>query len=170
MADLQSIWTELGIPADYAAGRGLELQPEATELVSIGADTQNRDCRLAPGAAQAWCAMRDAAGADGIALRPVSGFRSVERQAEIVREKLARADRLDDILRANAAPGYSEHHTGRALDLTDGVAPPLSESFERTPTFAWLAQHAGRFGFRLSYPRDNRHGFGPEPWHWCWRE
>lgn len=169
MTDLARIWTELGLPADYAAGRGLAFQPEAAELVSIGADIRDRDCRLAPGAAQAWRAMRDAAEADGIRLRPVSGFRSVARQAEIIRDKLARGDRLDDILRANAAPGYSEHHTGRALDLTDGVAPPLSESFEHTSAFAWLTQYAGRFGFRLSYPRDNRHGFGPEPWHWCWR-
>jgi D-alanyl-D-alanine carboxypeptidase len=168
MADLPRIWTELEIPADYAVGRGLAFQPEAAELVSIGADSQNRDCRLAPRAAQAWRAMQDAATADGITLCPISGFRSVERQAQILREKLARGDRLDDILRSNAAPGYSEHHTGRALDITDGVAPPLSESFERTHAFAWLSRHAGRFGFHLSYPRGNSHGFRPEPWHWCW--
>jgi D-alanyl-D-alanine carboxypeptidase len=168
MVDLHGIWTELGIPADYAVRRGLTVQSEATELISIGADTQNRDCRLAPEAAQAWRAMQDAARADGITLRPISGFRSIGRQAQIIREKLARGERLDDILRSNAAPGYSEHHTGRALDLTDGAAPPLGESFERTNAFAWLAQHAERFGFRLSYPRGNPHGFVPEPWHWCW--
>ena len=170
MADLQSIWTELGIPANYAAGRGLALQPEAVELVSIGADSQKRDCRLAPGAAQAWRAMQDAATVDGITLCPISGFRSVERQAQIFREKLARGDRLDDILRSNAAPGYSEHHTGRALDVTDSVAPPLSESFEQTQAFDWLSRHAARFGFHLSYPRGNSYGFVPEPWHWCWKD
>jgi D-alanyl-D-alanine carboxypeptidase len=170
MADLQRIWTELGIPADYATGRGLTLQPEAAELVSIGSDTRNRDCQLAPEAAQAWRAMRDAALAVGIAMRPISGFRSVERQAQIIREKLGRGQRLGEILRSNAAPGYSEHHTGRALDITDGVAPPLSELFEGTATFAWLSCHADRFGFRLSYPRGDAHGFGPEPWHWCWRD
>jgi zinc D-Ala-D-Ala carboxypeptidase len=169
MVDLQRIWTELGIPADYAAGCGLTLQPEAAELVSIGADNQNRDCRLAPGAAHAWRTMQSAATADGVALRPISGFRSVARQAQIFREKLARGDRLDDILRSNAAPGYSEHHTGRALDITDDFAPPLSESFERTRAFDWLSCHAERFGFHLSYPRGNPHGFVPEPWHWCWK-
>jgi D-alanyl-D-alanine carboxypeptidase len=168
MADLQRIWTELGVPADYEVGRGLTLQPEAAELVSIGVDNQNRDCRLAPGAAQAWRAMREAAEADGVTLLPISGFRSVERQAEIIREKLARGVRLDDILRSNAAPGCSEHHTGHALDIADGVAPPLTELFERTEAFAWLACHAERFGFHLSYPRGNTHGFLPEPWHWCW--
>ncbi|HVT32680.1 MAG TPA: D-alanyl-D-alanine carboxypeptidase family protein, partial [Rhodanobacteraceae bacterium] len=38
----------------------------------------------------------------------------------------------------------------------------------RSPAFAWLKRHASRFGFRLSYPRRNRHGIAYEPWHWCW--
>ena len=169
MADLRKIWTELGIPADYAATRGLALQSEATELISIGADNQGRDCQLAPGAAQAWRAMRGAALPEGITLQPVSGFRSVERQAELIRNKLVRGLCLDEILRSNAAPGYSEHHTGRALDLTDGVAPPLSESFGDTQAFAWLKRNAERFGFRLSYPRNNAQRVVYEPWHCCWR-
>jgi len=65
-------------------------------------------------------ALQDAAKTEEFTLEPVSGFRSVERQAQLIRGKLARGQRLDDILRSNAAPGYSEHHTGRALDITDG--------------------------------------------------
>jgi len=154
MADLSKIWAELGIPADYAVKRGLPLQPEAAELISVGADNQNRDCRLAPEAAQAWRAMRDAASKEGITLQLVSGFRSIERQAELIRRKLARGICLEEILRSNAAPGYSEHHTGRALDLTDGVVAPLSESFGETQAFAWLSHHATHFGFHLSYSRN----------------
>ena len=45
---------------------------------------------------------------------------------------------------------------------------PVEEEFERSPAFAWLKRHASRFGFRLSYPRRNRHGMAYEPWHWCW--
>jgi zinc D-Ala-D-Ala carboxypeptidase len=169
MADLKKVWAELGIPADYAVLRRLPIQSEAGELISVGADQQNRDCQLAPDAAQAWRAMRDAALADGISLQPVSGFRSVQRQAELIRNKLARGDRLEDILRSNAAPGCSEHHTGRALDISDGVAPLLSELFELTAAFAWLSRCGERFGFHLSYPRNNPHGLVFEPWHWCWR-
>ena len=96
MADLRKIWTELGIPADYAATRGLALQSEATELISIGADNQGRDCQLAPGAAQAWRAMRGAALPEGITLQPVSGFRSVERQAARGKKGLAAARAVSD--------------------------------------------------------------------------
>jgi len=170
MANLERIWAELGISADYAVLRRLPFQPEAIELISIGADNQNRDCQLEPEAAQAWRALQAAAMMEGITLEPISGFRSVERQAELIRGKLARGQRLDDILSSNAAPGYSEHHTGRALDITDGASPPLNETFERTAAFAWLSLHAKSFGFHLSYSRNNPHGFVYEPWHWCWRE
>ena len=45
---------------------------------------------------------------------------------------------------------------------------PLEESFAETKAYAWLDRHAASFGFTLSYPRDNPHGFIYEPWHWCW--
>ena len=47
--------------------------------------------------------------------------------------------------------------------------PPAEESFETTPAFAWLSQHAARHGFSLSYPRGNPHGIVYEPWHWRFR-
>ncbi len=162
-ASLVHLWAELGIPADYPGARKIARQAEATRLVVCG-----RRCRLAPRAARAWQAMRAAARADGLALRALSGFRSVRRQAGIIRRKLARGDPLPEILRSVAAPGYSEHHTGRALDVGDDATPPLDAAFASTRAFAWLVRHAARFGFRLSYPRHNAAGFVFEPWHWCW--
>jgi D-alanyl-D-alanine carboxypeptidase len=72
-------------------------------------------------------------------------------------------------LRVNAIPGYSEHHTGRALDLHTGEAEPLSETFELEPAFAWLQEHALTYGFTMSYPKNNELGIAYEPWHWCYR-
>jgi D-alanyl-D-alanine carboxypeptidase len=77
---------------------------------------------------------------------------------------------IADILKINAAPGYSEHHTGRALDLTTADSPPLEVGFETTQAYAWLVEHAGEHGFRLSYPRDNPHGINYEPWHWAFHD
>ena len=73
---------------------------------------------------------------------------------------------LEDILAVNAAPGFSEHHGGLALDIGTPGDPPAEDSFERTPAFAWLREQAGKHGFHLSYPRDNPHGIVYEPWHW----
>ena len=103
--------------------------------------------------------------------RPVERFtfRSIDRQTEIVREKLARGISLATILSASAPPGYSEHHTGRAVDITtDGVAP-FELEFADTPAFRWLSRNAARFGFVLSFPPGNRYGYQYEPWHWCYK-
>lgn len=157
---------ELGIPADYGFQRRLAIQPEATALVTARVLKDGRELKLAPAAAAAWQEMQRAAGNDGHDLLLISGFRSYAHQRSIIERKLAAGETIETILRVNAAPGFSEHHAGRAVDLGTPGCPPLSEDFERTPAFAWLAIHAGRHGFRLSYPRQNPHGVIYEPWHW----
>jgi D-alanyl-D-alanine carboxypeptidase len=159
---------ELGIPLDYARARRLPLQPEARRLVSVGPDIYQREQRLLPAAANAWRAMVGAAAADGVELQLVSAFRPVDYQAGILRRKLEKGQSIDAILRVSAAPGYSEHHSGRAVDVTTPGYPVLEEVFEESAAFAWLSEHAGTFGFSLSYPRDNPHGVSYEPWHWAW--
>jgi zinc D-Ala-D-Ala carboxypeptidase len=167
--ELEKLWSRLGIPAVVAARAARRLHPEASRLVSIGrAPDDGRILRLTPAAARAWRNMQAAAAADGVALVPLSAFRSVARQTTIIRRKLARGQAIADILRVNAVPGCSEHHTGRALDLGAPGHLKLEASFSRTPEFRWLRRHAGNFGFRLSYPRNNRQGISYEPWHWCW--
>jgi zinc D-Ala-D-Ala carboxypeptidase len=155
----------LGIPADYGAVRRLRRQSEATRLVTISGDA----IKLAPRAAAAWKKMRAAAALDGVELLALSGFRGVNRQAEIIRAKLAAGASIDSILRLIAAPGYSEHHTGRAIDIGAPGEPPLTEAFARTAQFRWLKKCAQKFKFHLSYPRKNPHGIAYEPWHWCYR-
>jgi zinc D-Ala-D-Ala carboxypeptidase len=159
----------LGIPADYGTSRGLPLQVEATQRVSIGTNPEGRDIQLTPEASVAWAWMKDAASIDGVTLVAVSGFRSIDRQSEIIRAKLSSGQAIEEILRTVAAPGYSEHHTGRAIDIGTPGEEPLTEAFADTPAFRWLQANAGGFGFKLSYPRGNPHGISYEPWHWCFR-
>ena len=168
---IAALHRSLGIPPDYAASRDLELQPEAIEsdLIAIATADDGRKIRLTGAAASAWHRLHVAAETDGVLLVPLSGFRSVARQAEIIRGKLASGRSLADILRTVAMPGYSEHHTGRALDIGTPGDPPLEESFANTAAFAWLVKRGAEFGFTLSYPRDNRHGIAFEPWHWLHR-
>jgi D-alanyl-D-alanine carboxypeptidase len=167
-ARISELHRELGIPANYAELRGLTLQLEASELVSVGKTDSGLDCRLDLDAARAWREMCARATESEIELVPLSGFRSVERQAEIVRGKRAVGHTMEEILSTIAAPGYSEHHTGRAIDIGTNDVPPLEEAFAITAAYAWLERHAESFGFRLSYPKDNPAGFIYEPWHWCW--
>ncbi len=138
-------------------------------LIDIGPDRYGRPCRLQPAAAHAWQRMHAAADAAGIELELVSGFRSVGYQQAIWRRKLARGQDPLQIAQVSAIPGYSEHHSGRALDLASGPDPVLEQSFAKTAAYRWLQAHAARFGFRESYPPNNPYGIVPEPWHWCWQ-
>lgn len=158
----------LGISIESITARGLRECAEATQLecVEIGAD--GRDHLLAPAAADAWRRLRSAALADGITLSIVSAFRSVDRQAEIVRRKLDAGTAVEDILTVCAPPGFSEHHTGRAVDLSTPGSQALEVEFDQTTAYVWLKRRAGEFGYRLSYPMGNPLGYQYEPWHWCY--
>jgi zinc D-Ala-D-Ala carboxypeptidase len=167
---IRSLLDSLQIPLDLVASRSLVLHQEAGDLVVAELDENGREHRLVPAAADGWRDLSSAARSDGVRIKIVSAFRSVDRQAEIVRAKLARGLSLESILCVSAPPGYSEHHSGRAVDLTADGVPPLEPEFEHTPAFRWLSQNAGKFAFHLSFPRDNRYGYAYEPWHWCFEQ
>lgn len=157
---------ELGIPGDYAATCGLPFQPDCRDLVPTEPDVFGRQPTMAAVAYRAWQAMREQAASDGVTLQIVSAYRSAEYQKGLFARKLDAGQVIDDILKVNAAPGYSEHHTGCALDITTPGYEPLAESFENSAAFTWLCRHAADFGFSLSFPRDNAAGISYEPWHW----
>ena len=163
------IHQELGIPREYALNRRIPIQREATGLVSIGPDIYQREQRLLAEAGRAWRLMQDSAGNDGVQLQLVSAYRSVDYQQGIIRRKLEKGQAIEEILRVSAAPGYSEHHTGRAIDLSTPDFPVLEEEFEQSDAFSWLTENARQFDFKMSFPRDNPFGVIYEPWHWAWQ-
>lgn len=163
---LQDRLEALGLDDGYGESTGLPLVAEPTVLTFAGFDRYRRALWLVSPAARAWRSMQAAALRDGVVLEAISGYRSHDYQLGIFERKLARGLSVDDILTVNAAPGYSEHHSGHALDIGTLDEPPAEESFENTAAFAWLRENAGGYGFVMSYPRDNPHGIVYEPWHW----
>ena len=161
-----NVFEELGVPKDYGVRHRMARQREATNLRSIGLDIHGREQFMSPGAGTAWRRLVRNALRDGIELQAVSAFRSAGYQADLLRRKLAKGQTMDAILRVSAAPGFSEHHSGRAIDVTTPGFTPLEEDFESSPAFSWLEAHAPKLGFRLSFPRKNRHRLAFEPWHW----
>ncbi len=164
---LRELHKELGIPANYGRNTDQPIFPEAGELVEVGPNLVGRMQRLAPETARQWAAMVAAAKSDSVLLMIVSGYRSVEYQAALIRKKTNAGQGIDEILTVNAAPGYSEHHTGLAIDIATPGSRPLTEEFESTEAFRWLGVNANNFGFSMTYPRDNCWGIAYEPWHWC---
>jgi D-alanyl-D-alanine carboxypeptidase len=159
-------FADLRIPSDYGRNPRRPKFREATALEDVEPNIVGTVQRLAPPTAAAWRAMKQRATEAGVQLLLVSGFRSVRHQADIIRRKLAAGQSIEQILAVNAAPGFSEHHTGRAVDIATPGTRPLTTEFESSSAFAWLRANAAAFGFRMPYARGNRFGFEYEPWHW----
>ena len=157
---------DLGIPPDYATNRSLPEFAETADLIEVGPNLVGRMQRLSPTAAAQWQQMVEAAANDGIRLLIVSGFRSFEYQATLIRNKLESGQDIDEILKTSAAPGYSQHHTGNAIDIATPGSRPLTEEFETSEAFAWLGENAKTYKFSMTYGRDNPYGMIYEPWHW----
>ncbi len=159
----------LGIPADYAARTGLVQQRSPDDLVDIGVDVFDRPQRLRMEAANGWMGLVEAASLDGVTVQLVSAYRSLEYQVDLIQRKVEAGESIGEILTHIAAPGYSEHQGGCAVDVTSPGIDSLTEFFEETQAFRWLVASAADYRFVLSYPRSNPYGVVYEPWHWCYR-
>ncbi|MEM7554155.1 MAG: D-alanyl-D-alanine carboxypeptidase family protein [Cyanobacteria bacterium P01_A01_bin.84] len=105
----------------------------------------------------------------GVNLVPISGFRAINSQEQLFFDIGARRNQTPaQRASVSAPPGHSEHHTGYAVDIGDGAVPStnLSPKFENTKAFKWLENNAARYGFELSFPKNNSQGVSYEPWHW----
>ncbi len=165
---LKKIHEELKINSTHLAQYKLTLceEPSLDNLEVVAIDFKGRPFILEKTAAEAWRRMCEAARQEQIELVPFSGFRSYIYQKQLIARKLALGRPLEAILTETAIPGYSEHHSGHAVDICSDGKFELSENFEQTAAFSWLVKNAARFHFSLSYPRDNNSGIIYEPWHW----
>lgn len=125
--------------------------------------------KLRRSAAAKFIAMVTAANADGVALMPISGFRSIADQNYLFFDvKAQQGENAAQRAAVSAPPGYSEHHTGYAIDIGDGSNSntDLQTSFEKTAAFRWLQANAAHFSFEMSFAKNNAQGVSYEPWHW----
>ncbi|MCC5617291.1 D-alanyl-D-alanine carboxypeptidase family protein [Nostoc sp. CHAB 5836] len=142
--------------------------PEApeSELVTI---STNRGIRMRKAAAQKFEEMAAAARSAGVTIVPISGFRSVKDQEPLFFGVGAQRNQTPAKRAAlSAPPGHSEHHTGYAVDIGDGLVPAtnLQTNFDNTKAYRWMQANAARFSFEMSFPKDNTQGVSYEPWHW----
>ena len=108
-------------------------------------------------------AFYDETGRDNIAV--VSGFRDFNRQQEILDDYIKLTGPVE-ALKWAAPPGYSEHHTGLAIDL--GIfSSGTFRTFTGTGINAWFKNNCYRFGFIHRYTKEKTDltGTVEEPWH-----
>lgn len=97
--------------------------------------------------ANAYYAMQQAAAADGVGIKIVSGFRTMAEQQYFYNCYINCNCNNCNLA---AKPGYSNHQSGHALDLNTAAAG----------VGAWINAHGASFGFSATVPG--------EPWHWEW--
>lgn len=148
---------------------------------------------IQPETASAWQELQQAAEEDGISLGMVSAYRSIRTQQIIFDSQLRQraeeeqggpftaeqiaggeADQIiENILKEYSIPGYSKHHSGHTIDLTDMRAGAELDDFGETEAFKWLSDNkyanAREHGFLPSYP-EGVANLGPdaEQWEFVW--
>lgn len=167
-ADAQSVLLH---PAETSYGHLPYSEADPLALVEIGKfrrGSYERTERLDQEAALAFANMVADAQSQGIALQPISGFRSVADQQDLFEDQVARKGSVEAAADYSAPPGHSEHHTGFAVDIGDANVPEadLKHDFENTPAYGWLLANAADYGFEQSFPKNNAQGVTFEPWHW----
>lgn len=118
-------------------------------------------------AAKALEEMFAAAEEDGIYLAGVSAYRSQATQTALYNRYVER-DGEEKARTYSAVPGYSEHQTGLAIDVSGSDGKCAAEScFGGTKEAEWLAQHSAEYGYIIRYPegKEDITGYKYEPWH-----
>jgi len=138
---------------------------EPTSLVRLPFELTKDSSRIyvTPATRDAFIAMAAAARKDSILLITDSGFRSPGFQRRLIKKRMALGQTFDEAVRFVAPPGFSQHHTARALDLV-----PSEARFADTEAYKWLRENAGDFGFEETYPEpENGDDYEYwEAWHW----
>lgn len=112
-------------------------------------------------AANAMQELINAAASEGYTIFTMTGYRSYGFQASIYNGYL-KEDSKENVDTYSARPGYSEHHTGLAVDVNS-----LNQSWGETPEGIWLNENCYKYGFIIRYPygKDEITGYMYEPWH-----
>ena len=129
-----------------------------------------KEFQIEPETYQHFEQLRTALKQKGIQIELDSVYRSVARQKEIVAEFTQKYG-ADYVKKYVAVPGYSEHHTGLAVDIclvVDGkIIDDNDEMIAQKEIFAQIHPLLAEYGFILRYPqgKENLTGYSYEPWH-----
>ena len=129
-------------------------------------ECENKSIKVHKKCKLAFDKMQKVAQKDNINLEIISGYRSSKYQIEVFKYKFAEkdnptAEEFAKRIKVSAPAGYSEHHTGLAIDINS-----VEDDFADTKEAIWLENNAPNFGFELSFPQNNKQGLSYEPWHW----
>ena len=97
-------------------------------------------------------------------LQIVSGFRSFNTQSAL-KSNYKVTYGAGTANQFSADQGYSEHQLGTTVDFNTLEMKIELAGFDQTVAYNWLLKNAYRYGFVISYPKENVY-YQFEPWHW----
>ncbi len=124
----------------------------------------SQNIKLSKAAAESLNKMSKAAAEENINLIASSAYRSWNYQKNLF-ARYAEASGEEEASRYAAREGASQHQLGTTVDFNS-----ISSSFAYSQEYKWMQEHAGEFGWSLSYPegKEEETGYIPESWHWRW--
>lgn len=133
-------------------------------------------CAVAEEMYEDLCRMLTAGSQEGCSFVIASGYRSRERQKELLEEDIRNLmdernmtyeQAWEESVKETMPPGCSEHETGLAVDIVSAEYQILDEGQEDTAEYQWLKENCWKYGFILRYPSDKTDitGINYEPWH-----
>jgi zinc D-Ala-D-Ala carboxypeptidase len=147
------------LPSDYEPPDLVALERFGERLVLNRADLALRGVVLPD-----LFAMVEAARQEGIVLDLSSTYRSYTYQEGLFEYWVDQLGQ-EEAERVSARAGSSQHQLGTTIDFGS-----ITDAFADHPAGIWLAEHAWKYGYSLSYPRgwEESTGYKYEPWHFRW--
>jgi len=114
---------------------------------------------------EAYLLMKNAIEKENMTIRIISAYRSYDYQNNLYNNYL-KYEKQSIVDTYSARAGYSEHHTGLAIDIDNNKLN--YNKFYMTKEFIWMQENAYKYGFILRYPKgkENITGYSYEPWHY----
>ena len=96
-----------------------------------------------------------------------SGYRTIKEQEEALQEKINLFGE-EDALQWAMLPGYSEHHTGYAVDMSIYTDQGNYIKYKGQDEYGWINQNCHKYGLIRRYAGDKKDitGVANEEWHY----
>lgn len=143
----------------------LEEDYEIEDLVDMSVRYAFNDKKIKKEVYDAFKSMANAAKKEGLTIVANSTYRTYQYQEKTYNNyKTSKGKVYADNYAAR--PGFSEHQTGLAIDVS--TLKNTADSFEETDEFKWLQDNAHEYGFILRYPKgkESLTGYNYESWHY----
>lgn len=149
---------------------GVIMADMSADLIEIPAGTCNYNLNesifLDREAADAFDKMAADANRDGIFFKVTHGYRTFEKQAELIKKCIEKKG-MKETMKIAAPVGFSEHHTGLAMDVSGMVKEDGTAVTENKDALKWIAENCYKYGFMIKNLKGKEHitGTSYEPWH-----